>query len=207
MVSEFPFAEDAKNNGKRQYHLQNSFQIFLHLFIKNVKNEDISDINVKLINIPETDAIFYETEHKWERTLKAHSDLLCTFCGMVFSPKKNIEMPQVIIKYTFSTGEPYEENISVGTVDASDIWKAPYVNSDSRIFYTEAIKLLGEVVPEKYAKVLYLYGKSGMGKSRLMSEIENKAYEYSYRVIHIDFREKEEISAMQLFKIFVNIVR
>ena len=199
LVSEFPFAEDAKNNGKRQYHLQNSFQIFLHLFIKNVKNEDISDINVKLINIPETDAIFYETEHKWERTLKAHSDLLCTFCGMVFSPKKNIEMPQVIIKYTFSTGEPYEENISVGTVDASDIWKAPYVNSDSRIFYTEAIKLLGEVVPEKYAKVLYLYGKSGMGKSRLMSEIENKAYEYSYRVIHIDFREKEEISAMQSF--------
>lgn len=199
LVSEFPFAEDAKNNGKRQYHLQNSFQIFLHLFIKNMKDKDISDINVKLINIPDTDAIFYETEHKWERTLKAHSDLLCTFCGMVFSPKKNIEMPQVLIKYTFSTGEPYEEIISVGTVDASDIWKAPYVNSDSRIFYTEAIKLLGEVIPEKYAKVLYLYGKSGMGKSRLMSEIENKAYEYSYRVIHIDFREKEEISAMQSF--------
>lgn len=199
LVSEFPFAEDAKNNVKKQYHLQNSFQIFLHLFIKNMKNEDISDINVKLINIPATDAIFYETEHKWERTLKAHSDLLCTFCGMVFSPKKNIEMPQVLIKYTLSTGESYEENIIVGTVDASDIWKAPYVNSDSRIFYTEAIKLLDEVVPEKYAKVLYLYGKSGMGKSRLMSEIENKAYEYSYRVIHIDFREKEEISAMQSF--------
>lgn len=199
LISEFSFAEDAKNNVKKQYHLQNSFQIFLHLFIKNMKNEDISDINVKLINIPEADVIFYETEHKWEKTLKAHSDLLSTFCGMVFSSKKNIEMPQVLITYTLATGKVYEKNITVGTVDASDIWKAPYVNSASRIFYTEAIKILGEVVPEKYAKVLYLYGKSGMGKSRLMSEIENKAYEYSYRVIHIDFREKEEISAMKSF--------
>lgn len=201
LISEFPFAEDAKNNVKKQYHLQNSFQIYLHIFIKNMNNEDISDINIKLINISESDTIFYETEYKWEKELKIHSDLLCTFCGMVFSPKKNIEMPQVVIKYTLSTGKVYEENITVGTVDASDIWKAPYVNSASSNFYANITKLLDTVGPQKYVKVIYLYGKSGMGKSRLMSEIENKAYEHSYRVIHIDFREKEEISAVQSFVI------
>lgn len=197
LVSEFPFAEDARNNVKKQYHLENSFQIFLHLFIKNARDEDISDVHVELINISDSDTIFYETEHNWGKKLKAHSDLLYTFCGIVLSPKKNIDMPQVVLDYTLSTGDTCQENIMVGTVDASDIWKAPYVNSNMETFFSDATNILRNVVPENYVKVLYLYGKSGMGKSRLISEIENKAYENSYRVLHIDFREKEEIAAMQ----------
>lgn len=197
LISEFPFAEDARNNTKKQYHLKNSFQIFLHLFIKNMRTEEISNVNVKLINIPESDVVFYETEHKWQKNLKKHSDLLYTFGGMVFSPKKNIHMPQIVMYYTLSTGTSYQELITVGTVDASDIWKAPYVNSKNVNFLTNVTNILEKVVPENYVKAIYLYGRSGMGKSRLMSEIENKAYENSYRVIHIDFREQQEISAIR----------
>lgn len=197
LISEFPFAEDARNNTKKQYHLDNSFQIFLHVFIKNVSVEDISDVKLKLINIPKSDVVFFEVEHNPNDSLKAHSDLLVTFCGMVFSPKKNIEMPQIVLNYTFSTGVSNQKLVSVGTVDASDVWKAPYVNANSVNFLADVTDILGTVVPRKYAKVIYLYGRSGMGKSRLMSEIENKAYENAYRVIHVDFREQEEIFAMQ----------
>jgi len=199
LVSEFPFAEDARNNAKKQYHLENSFRIFIHIFIKNMGTDSISDVNVNLINIPESDVIFYEREHKWKEKIKAHSDVLYTFSGMVFSPKKNINMPQIVIRYVLSTGDSFQESITVGTVDASDIWKTSYVNSKSANFLANATNILEKVVPQNYVKVLYLYGKSGMGKSRLMSEIENKAYENSYRVIHVDYREKEEISAMQSF--------
>lgn len=199
LISEYPFAEDARNNAKKEYHLENSFQIFLHLFVKNMNSENISSITTKLINIPDSDVVFYEIEHKWEKGVKAYSDLLYTFCGMIFSPKKNIEMPQIVINYTFSNGYTYQENIVTGTVDASDIWKAPYINSNSALFLSKASDILEKVVSENYVRVLYLYGKSGMGKSRLMSEIQNKAYENSYRVIHIDFREKEEVSSMRSF--------
>lgn len=197
LISEYPFAEDARNNTKKQYHLENSFQIFLHLFVKNMNSEDISDITAELVNIPYSDAVFYEIEHKWENGLKAYSDLLYTFCGIVFSPKKNIDMPQVVINYTLSNGYTHQENIITGAVDASDIWKAPYINSNSALFLSKASHILEKVVPENYVRVLYLHGKSGMGKSRLMSEIENKAYENTYRVIHIDFREKEEVASMR----------
>ena len=61
----------------------------------------------------------------------------------------------------------------------------------------KAFDILENVIPKKYVRILFVYGKSGMGKSRLMSEIESKAYEYSYRVIHADFREKEEFQAMR----------
>lgn len=199
LVSEYPFAEDARNNAKKQYHLKNSFQIFLHLFVKNMNSCDISNISIELTNIPHSDVEFFEHEHQWSNGLRSYSDLLYTFRGIVFSPKKNISMPDVVVKYTFLNGSTCEDKIITGTVDASDIWKAPYINSKTTDLFANATDILEKVVPENYVRVFYLYGKSGMGKSRLINEFELKAYENEYRVIHVDFREMEEVSALRSF--------
>ena len=61
LISEFPYAEDAQNNAKTQYHLENSFKIFLHIFIKNVSLQKIEKLNIKLIDISEQ-IVFYENE-------------------------------------------------------------------------------------------------------------------------------------------------
>ncbi|MDE7207643.1 MAG: restriction endonuclease, partial [Lachnospiraceae bacterium] len=198
-LSEYPFAEDAKNNSKRQYHLENGFHIFMHLFIKNVGTENVTELHIELDEVPSHDIIFYQKELELNSLITSHTDLLYTFQGLVFSPKKDIEIPCVRISYFMSNGIYIQENIEPGTIDASDIWKAPYVNSNSAQYLNEIYNVLEHVIPEKYVRILFVYGKSGMGKSRLMSEIENKAYECSYRVIHVDFREKNELYAMRDF--------
>lgn len=58
LLSEYPYAEDAKNNLKRQYHLQDGFRIYLHIFIKNMGNTNISNINICLKNINDSDLLF-----------------------------------------------------------------------------------------------------------------------------------------------------
>lgn len=197
LFSEYPFAEDAKNNTKMQYHLENGFQVFLHIFIKNMNDKSIQQIHLKLTGIPESDMIFYESDFSWHGILTTHADLLYTFRGVIFTPKKNIVLPHVYIDCLFTDGTKQQYTIETGVADASDVWKAPYTNSQSASFFNGVAKILEEVVPKKYVRVLFIYGNSGMGKSRLMTEIENKAYENSYRVIHIDFRAQEEITAIR----------
>ncbi len=198
-LSEYPFAEDAKNNVKIQYHLQNGFRIYLHIFIKNMRSDNISNIRISLKNINETDMIFYETTYRFDKQLPALSDLMHTFCGLVFSPKENIMLPNVEIVCALDNGTQVHEIITAGEVDASDVWKAPYINTASANFFNKATKILQEIIPQNYVRLLYIYGNSGTGKSRLMHEIENKAYENAYRVIHIDFREKPNITSLQDF--------
>jgi len=198
-LSEYPFAEDAKNNSKQQYHLENGFQVFLHLFIKNTGTENLDKFHVDLVENSGNDIIFYKNEFLSNTLITSHTDLLYTFQGLVFSPKNDITIPCIKIYYSMPDGTCREESIEPGTIDASDIWKAPYINSDSAEYISNVYNILEYTVPERYVRILFIYGKSGIGKSRLMSEIENKAYEYSYRVIHIDFREKVELSAMRDF--------
>lgn len=195
-LSEYPFAEDAKNNSKQQYHLENGFQVFMHIFIKNAGNENVSELRIAFDDSPSQDIIFYDKSFFRDTLFNAHTDFLYTFQGLVFSPKKDIKIPSIKLIYRMQNGEYVQEKIEPGTIDASDIWKAPYVNSDSAEFMHNAINTLGNVIPKKYVRVLFIYGQSGMGKSRLMGEIENKAYELSYKVIHIDFRESPETQAM-----------
>lgn len=199
LLSEYPFAEDAKNNSKTQYYLQNGFRIYLHIFIKNMRNNHIANLHISLKNINGSDLIFYENEYDLNSSLPPFSDLMYTFHGIVFSPKENITLPDVELYCTLDNGMQICKIVKVGEVDASDVWKAPYVNTNSTTFFASVTKMLHEIVPEKYVRVLYIYGNSGTGKSRLMNEIENKAYENSYKVIHIDFREKANLIALQDF--------
>lgn len=195
-LSEYPFAEDAKNNPKHQYHLENGFQVFMHVFLKNASNENVTEVRIELDDDSNQNIIFYEKDFFRDTIFIPHTDLLCTFQGLVFSPQKDIKIPCIKITYSMQNGEFIQEEIEPGTIDASDLWRAPYINSDSAEFMYHAINVLEKVIPKKYVRILFVYGKSGMGKSRLMREIENKAYEFSYKVIHIDFREKHETLAM-----------
>ena len=202
-LSEYPFAEDAQNNTKIQYHLHNGFRIYLHIFIKNMRSDNILNVKIRLKNINDSEMIFYETIYEYNSTVSSLSDLMHTFCGLIFTPKKNIVLPDIEVVCTLENGTQIYETITAGEIDASDVWKAPYINTASENFLTKASKILKEIIPQGYVRLFYLYGNSGTGKSRLMNEIENKAYENSYRVIHIDFREKTNISALQDFLIAV----
>ncbi len=198
-LSEYPFAEDAKNNYKTQYQLQNGFRIYLHIFIKNMRNNRIANLHIALKNVNNSDLLFYKNEYEFNGNLPPFSDLMHTFHGVVFSPKECINLPQVEVLTTLDDGIKISETIRVGELDASNLWKAPYVNTSSTTFFRNVIEILQNIVPEKYVRVFYIYGKSGTGKSRLMNEIENKAYENSYKVIHVDFREKSNLVALQDF--------
>lgn len=198
-LSEYPFAEDAQNNTKIQYYLHNDFRVYLHIFIKNMRHDDIMNVMIRLKNINDADMIFYETTYEYNSKVCSLSDLMHTFSGLVFSPKRNILLPNVEVICTLENGTHIHQTITTGEIDASDIWKAPYINTASKDFFRNTTKILQKIIPQGYVRLFYLYGNSGTGKSRLMSEIENKAYENSYRVIHTDFREKPNITALQDF--------
>lgn len=134
LLSEYPFAEDAKNNSKTQYHLHNGFRIYLHIFIKNMRNNHIANLHISLKNINGSDLIFYENEYDLNSSLPPFSDLMYTFHGIVFSPKESITLPDVELYCTLDNGMQICKTVKVGEVDASDVWKAPYVNTNSTIF-------------------------------------------------------------------------
>ena len=198
-LSEYPYAEDAKNNIKLQYHLKNGFQVFLHIFMKNMHSECISDIRISLSDYDKTKLNFYKADFELDGMITPYADLLYTFPGLVFSPDRNIALPCVQIKYTLIDGTIEETVFETGEIDASDVWKAPYINSDSADFLVQAANMLERDVVENYVRILFLYGNSGMGKSRLMTEVQDKAYDLGYRVIHVDFRTKNEKECMYDF--------
>lgn len=202
-LSEYPFAEDAQNNTKIQYHLHNGFRVYLHIFIKNMRTDNILNMKIRLKNINNSQMIFYEPIYDCNNTVSSLSDLMHTFCGLIFAPKKNIILPNIEVVCILENGTQICKTITAGEIDASDVWKAPYINTANKDFFRKASKILQEIIPQGYVRLFYLYGNSGTGKSRLMNEIENKAYENSYRVIHIDFREKTNILALQDFLIAV----
>lgn len=200
-LSEYPFAEDAQNNIKIQYHLHNGFRVYLHIYIKNMRSDSILNVMIRLKNINNADMIFYDPVYDCNSKVSPFSDLMHTFCGLIFAPKRNIVLPNIEVVCTLENGTQIHKTIATGEIDASDVWKASYINTASKDLFRKATKILQEIIPQGYVRLFYLYGNSGTGKSRLMNEIENKAYENSYRVIHTDFREKPNIAALQDFLI------
>lgn len=198
-LSEFPNAETECEKEKKQYHLKNGFEIYLHVLINNLQKISISGGKIIINTTTYNDCIFYNNSKTIDVPIMEYSEKMYTFSGLILSPKSNIKIPVLKFQFTFENGDVWEQTIDVGTIDASDVWRAPYINSQSATFLADVIHELQETIPDGYARIFYICGKSGTGKSRLLKEIENKARELSYKIIHIDFRDQNDVCSIRHF--------
>jgi len=197
ILSEFQYAEGTVFNEKKQYHLSNGFEIYLYILIKNMQNISIQFSKIDLQNLSNTDYIFYNTSEETNNPISPYCEKLYKFSGLILSSRKSIKLPEIKCVFVNSDGTTQTETISSGLVDASDIWRTSYINSGSADFLASVYHQLREVVPEGFSRVIYLSGQSGTGKSRLITEIENKANELPYKIIHIDFRDRQDIDSIR----------
>ena len=197
-LSEFSDAEETYINEKKQYHLHKGFEIYLHVLIKNMQNSTLDKGEIALFDISENDYVFYNSIINIDSQIEEYSEKLYTFSGLILSPRNNIPLPKLKCNFV-SHYDIYKKEVLNGSIDASDVWRSPYINSKSAEFMAMNYQQLQEVVPYGYARVIYIKGQSGTGKSRLITEIENKACELSYKIIHIDFRNQKDIDSIRTF--------
>lgn len=197
-LSEFQHAEGTDYSYKKLYHLNNGFEIFLHVFVRNMRSIPINAGQIILQNSFDTAYIFYNPIINLEAPINAYSERLFTFPGLVLLPDKKISLPNLYCKLVDNSGLIYTQSINNGTIDASDVWRAPYINSNSSLFLAEIYNEIKNVIPKGFSRVFFISGKSGSGKSRLITEIENKALEFNYKIIHIDFSTYTDLDAIRV---------
>lgn len=188
VLSEYEYAEDSFDYEKEQYYLANGFDVYLHVFIKNLSNTDISELKVALLPKDNPDLVFYGN-NETTFSLNGFTDYLWSLKGLVFSSSNNIQLPVVRVLNP-ATNDVRE--ISSGIVDASDIWLIPLVGKKVSEFLQGEVPFLQDMVEDGHTRCIFVYGKSGMGKSRLLQEIGNKCNSYGFRTLVFDFRSKSE---------------
>lgn len=191
IISEYEFAEEAHDFELQQYHLENGFEVYLHIFIKNVSQESLKHLSLTLlIEDSNQSLVFYEHQKEFDE-LNFHSECYYTFHGLILSAECSIAIPKLCIDYVFN-GETYQVIKECGTIDSSDVWRAPLIGTDVNQFLGTAFEHICKVVEKKFTRIIYLEGIAGTGKSRLLDEMHNKCLEKGYSSLIFDFREKDE---------------
>jgi len=189
VLSEYEYAEDSLDYEKKQYHLENGFDVYLHIFVKNISNKDISDIRFSLSSFNKSDIVFYDS-CEIVFNLKSHSDYLISLKGLVSTSSTNIDLPTINLLYT--TDKINLLAYPLGNLDASDVWLVPLIGEGIHRFLIDSVYHLHKIVNNGYARCLFIYGISGVGKSRLINEIGNKCNENGFRSFVFDFSTKNE---------------
>lgn len=165
----------------RYCKLENGLDFYIHIFLKNYYETNLSDI---IINLQDTKTChFYKTKATLSQ-INSFCDSVVTLRGIVLNTEKVVSLPDINISYIL---EHDIQNISVplGEIDGRNIWRIPFCGSKNMQFLASINPLLKQV-ENGYTRMLYLRGVSGSGKTRMLEEISSFMMQKGFVSIYID---------------------
>ncbi len=181
-VDEFPNAyNDTFYNDNKYCSLEKGLDFYIHIFLKNCYDDDISDIHIAI-----NDSIcchFYNTNIVIER-IKPICDTVVTIHGILLNTQRRVNIPPIIISYIWNE-KKFNIHVLPGELDGTNIWRVPFCGDENIKFISNFTKISQQVM-EGYVKVIYLKGASGSGKTRMLEEISTVMEEKGFVTVYID---------------------
>lgn len=174
--------------------LQRDNIFYIDIYLTNLYNTTVSDVTCILPKMP--DIIFHLPEIHNHFNMLQGSNRVIQIRAEVLSSYTRKHIPQFTLKYKCNN-YTYSKKIPGGFIDPTKLIYYPLVGENVQNFLSNKILPL---VKDKTASQIYMLnitGKSGTGKTRLLSEIINSAKSYNFQTLYCDAKKQTGFSILR----------
>ena len=167
--------------------LQRDNIFYIDIYLTNLYNTTVSDVTCILPKM--SDIIFHLPEIHNHFNMLQGSNRVIQIRAEVLNSYTRKRIPPFILKYKCNN-HTYSKKIPGGSIDPTKLIYYPLIGENVQNFLSNKILPL---VKDKIASQIYMLnitGKSGTGKTRLLSEIINLAKSYNFQTLYCDARKQ-----------------
>lgn len=167
--------------------LQRDNIFYIDIYLTNLYNTTVSDVTCILPKM--SDIIFHLPEIHNHFNMLQGSNRVIQIRAEVLNSYTRKHIPPFILKYKCNN-HTYSKKIPGGSIDPTKLIYYPLIGENVQNFLSNKILPL---VKDKIASQIYMLnitGKSGTGKTRLLSEIINLAKSYNFQTLYCDARKQ-----------------
>lgn len=161
------------------------FNIYIHL--SNQTKKLAQNISVTLLNSNDSIKFIGSTSFTYD-FLNYQSDVISNFKGKIINKQNSIiELPVIIIKYKFENNDQQQNTIlTLPSLNISRCKQYPLIGKSVTEFLGNKVSKALELFGRNYSVFFDIRGVSGSGKTRLATEICNRALENKAKPIYLN---------------------
>ncbi|MBQ8575817.1 MAG: restriction endonuclease [Clostridia bacterium] len=165
-----------------QFCLYRKLDFYIYLTLMNKFNKSISIISIS----PKYEiSDFKVNKMNSVDEIAMKSDKVVGFYCEVWNKSDNKKLPDFEIKYRIGNKEK-TKIIETGIVNTQKVKHIPFIGPKRTVFVNDTVNEIIQKIEGGYYQLIYLYGESGVGKSRMMEEIERKFEKRMFIIKHIN---------------------
>lgn len=165
-----------------QFCLYRKLDFYIYLTLMNKYSKSLSIVSITP-KYKTSDFKINELNSVDEIALK--SDKIVGFYCETWNKANNKKLPDFEIKYRIGNKEK-TKLVETGTINTQKVKYIPFIGSKRTVFVNDTINEIIQKVENGYFHLIYLYGESGVGKSRMLEEIERKFEKNMFIIKHIN---------------------
>lgn len=184
----FSLFEDSEQYTERnELILQRDNIFFIDLYLTNFYDTIITDINCDLPSVPEIRFSISKLHTNFK--MLTGSNRVIQIRGEVLNSFQKQYIPEIVIKYKLSN-KMIQKRIKVGFVDPTRLIYYPLVGQRPHDFLNQRIFPILKMDMMIHPYLINITGKSGTGKTRLLSEIINEFKNNNMQTLYCDAKKQ-----------------
>lgn len=183
--------------------LQRDNHFYIDIYLKNAGNKKIKDIQFK----PENSSYFeyYIRPYNQNFSLNSGCDRIVQVKCEILNNKQKCKIPNIKIKYILEDDISENKMLTFGFAEATNVLYIPLIgeNINSFILNFNKTKLSSN---ELFPYILNICGSSGVGKTRMIKELEALAEKNDWKIKRYDAKKQNDFSIVkELLSSFIGI--
>ena len=190
------FEDTEKYTEESELVLQRDNIFYIDIYLTNLYSATVSDVTCTLPKM--ADIIFHVPEiHNCFNMLQG-SNRVIQIRAEVLSSYTVKHIPALTLKYKCN-GHTYSKKVPGGFIDPTKLIYYPLVGENVQNFLSSKILPLLKGNGFSPIYMLNITGKSGTGKTRLLSEIINSAKSYNFQTLYCDAKKQNGFEILREF--------
>lgn len=190
------FEDTEKYTEESELVLQRDNIFYIDIYLTNLYSATVSDVTCTLPKM--ADIIFHVPEiHNCFNMLQG-SNRVIQIRAEVLSSYTVKHIPALTLKYKCN-GHTYSQKVPGGYIDPTKLIYYPLVGENVQNFLSSKILPLLKGNGFSPIYMLNITGKSGTGKTRLLSEIINSAKSYNFQTLYCDAKKQNGFEILREF--------
>lgn len=183
--------------------LQRDNIFYIDVFLKNIGRKKISHIQCKTISSP-----YFEysiKQYNQDFSLNVGCDRVVQIKCEILNNKQKCKIPNLEIQYTIDDCILKKEVLSFGFANAINVFNLPLVGKDLSLYISNFNKCILST-SDLFPYILYICGSSGVGKTRMIRELEKHAEKNDWKIKSFDAKKQNDFSIIkELLSSFIGI--
>lgn len=175
-------------------NLQRDNCFYIDIFFKNTGTQKLTNIQCVFSDSPYF--IFYIKPYNRSFSLNVGCDRVVQVKCKVLNYNRKLKIPNLEIRYIDKSDSIHKETLSFGFVSAANVLYFPLIGNDINQF----VKLIDKdkfTLHDYFPFILDIRGRSGVGKTRLIKELADKAENHDCKVKQYDARKNKDFSIIK----------